>query len=244
MTYRVRNIVVAVVLAALAGAMTLVYVVNYKRHVQHGETTVNVLVAARDIPAGTTGSEVVEQHMLKTESVARRTLVPGSISDPGQIQRLVATQEIYAGEQVSTRRFAPPREQGIRSRLRATERGMQISGDPNQLLAGTLKEDDYVDVVGTWDDKSRIIVRNALVLKAPDPSEASQLAGEQQSSAQLRVTDIQAQKLKYVLEYGDHDDQGRSWHLLLRPPVKSADSPNTYQDGRSMLHDGPGRRPR
>ena len=51
MNYRVKNIGIAVALAALAAILTSVYVVNYKRHVQHGEDKVPVLVAARDIPA-------------------------------------------------------------------------------------------------------------------------------------------------------------------------------------------------
>jgi Flp pilus assembly protein CpaB len=246
MTYRVRNIVVAVVLAAIAGTMTLVYVVNYKRHVQHGEAKVNVLVAARDIPAGTTGSEVVEQHMFKTETVPRRTVVPGSISDPDQIQRLVATQEIYAGEQVSTRRFAPPREQGVRSLIRATERAMEVVGTPSQVLAGTLKDHDYVDVVGDWalpagdaHHVTRVILRNVLVLKAPPAAtEGSKVTSPSSDdvAVQLRLTDAQAQKLQYVFHNGE-------WWLQLRPPVKSADSANTYQDDRSMAFDGPGRRP-
>jgi Flp pilus assembly protein CpaB len=245
MTYRVRNIVVAVVLAALAGAMTLVYVANYKRHVQHGESKVNVLVAARDIPAGTTGSEVVEQHLLKTEAVPRRTLVPGWIGDPDQLHNQVATQEIYAKEQISTRRFAPPREQGVRSLIRATERAAEFSGDAHQVLAGTLKDGDYVDVVGIWtipDGTShhvtRVILRNILVLKAAEAtSEGAKLGPSQDnSSVQLRLTDAQSQKMMYVYRNGD-------WYLQLRPPVKSADSPNTFQQDRSMLFDGPGRRP-
>jgi Flp pilus assembly protein CpaB len=249
MTYRVRNIVVAVVLAALAGALTLVYVVNYKRHVQHGENKVNVLVAARDIPAGTTGSEVVEQHMLKTEAVPRRTLVPGWVGKPDQLRNQVATAQVYEGEQVTVRRFAPPREQGIRSHLRGTERGIQIGGDANQLLAGTLKEGDYVDVVGSWETSSkasvsRVILRNLLVLKAPDAvSATAKLGPSQDAFAQLRVTDVQSQKLKWIMELGKSLDGKRTWHLELRPPVKSTDSRNTYQDGNSMLSDGPGRRP-
>ena len=177
MTYRVRNIVVAVVLAALAGALTLVYVVNYKRHVQHGENKVNVLVAARDIPAGTTGSEVVEQHMLKTVAVPRRTLAPGWVGSADQLQKQVATQQIYEGEQMTIRRWAPPREQGVRSLIRATERAIEINGDAHQTLAGTLKAGDYVDVVGNWtlpDGTShhvtRVVLRNILVLKAPEVS--------------------------------------------------------------------------
>lgn len=247
MTYRVRNIVVAVVLAALAGALTLVYVVNYKRHVQHGENKVNVLVAARDIPAGTTGSEVVEQHMLKTEAVPRRTLVPGWIGSSSQLSDQVATQDIYAKEQISTRRFAPPREQGIRSLLRGNERGIQVAGDPNQVLAGTLKQGDHVDVVGAWKigevPVSRVILRNLLVLKAPDaPGTTAKLGPSDDVSVQLRVTDVQSQKLKFIVEHGESKDGKRTWHLELRPPVKSTDSANTYQNPVSMLSDGPGRR--
>jgi Flp pilus assembly protein CpaB len=248
MTYRVRNIVVAVVLAALAGTLTLVYVVNYKRHVQHGENKVNVLVAARDIPAGTTGSEVVEQHMLKTEAVPRRTLVPGWIGNADQLQKQVATQQIYEGEQVTVRRFAPPREQGIRSKLRGTERGIQIGGDANQLMAGTLKDGDYVDVVGAWKtpkgEVSRVILRNIYVLAAPAAvSSTAKLGPSEDGFVQLRVTDVQSQKLKWIVELGRAQDGKRTWHLELRPPVKSTDSPNTYQDSETMLFDGPGRRP-
>jgi Flp pilus assembly protein CpaB len=249
MTYRVRNIVVAVVLAALAGAMTLAYVVNYKRHVQHGENKVNVLVAARDIPAGTTGSEVVEQHMLKTVAVPRRTLVPGWVGNADQLQKQVATQPIFEGEQVTLRRFAPPREQGIRSHLRGIERGIQVAGDPNQVLAGTLKDGDYVDVVGSWKAPfhgvvTRVILRNLYVLKAPEAlSTTAKLGPSQDSFVQLRVTDVQSLKLKWIIENGESEDGTRFWHLELRPPAKSTDSRNTFQDAHTMLGDGPGRRP-
>ena len=64
MNYRAKNIGIAVALAALAAILTSVYVVNYKRHVQHGEGKVTVLVAARDIPAGTSGADVIDQKML------------------------------------------------------------------------------------------------------------------------------------------------------------------------------------
>jgi Flp pilus assembly protein CpaB len=244
MTYRVRNIVVAVVLAALAGAMTLVYVVNYKRHVQHGENKVNVLVAARDIPAGTTGSEVVEQHMLKTVAVPRRTLVPGWVGKPDQLQKQVATQQIYEGEQVTVRRWAPPREQGVRSLIRATERAMELSGNSHQVLAGTLKAGDYVDVVGNWTlpdgsqhHVTRVVLRNILVLKAADAvAEGAKLGPQDDNSAvQLRITDVQSNKLQYLFHNGD-------WWLQLRPPTKAGDSPNTFEDDVHMLSDGPGRR--
>ena len=246
MTYRARNIVIAVALAALAGALTLVYVVNYKRHVQHGESKVNVLVAARDIPAGTTGSEVVEQHMYRTEPVPKRTLVPGWLGRSDQLNDLVSTQVVYAGQQITVRSFAPPREQGVRNLIRATERAIELNGDAHQTLAGTLKNGDHVDVVGNWtlpDGSShhvtRVVMRNILVLKAAEGVAASaKLSGqEDQSAIQLRVTDAQATKLQYLFHNGD-------WWLTLRPSAKSADSANTFEEDRTMLSDGPGRRAR
>ena len=151
MNYRAKNIGIAVALAALAAILTSVYVVNYKRHVQHGEGKVTVLVAARDIPAGTSGADVIDKKMLKEQTVPRKSRIPGAISSPDLLSQYVATQDIYEGEQVSTRRFAPPQEQGIRAQIKGTQRAYQLEGDNNQLLAGTIKAGDHVDVVGAWE---------------------------------------------------------------------------------------------
>jgi Flp pilus assembly protein CpaB len=245
MTYRVKNIAIAVALAALAAILTSVYVVNYKRHVQHGEGKVTVLVAARDIPAGTSGADVVDQHMLKQETVPRKAVVAGAISSPGQLSNYVATEDVFEGEQVTTRRFAPPKEQGIRSLIKGTQRAYEVSGDPHQLLAGTLKAGDHVDVVGIWNDPdskthhvSRVIIRNVLVLKAPDGAAANTpvTSAQDEASAQLRLTDAQTLKMQWIQEVGQ-------WHVLLRAPNGSLDSANTYEDSHIMLFDGPGRRP-
>ena len=242
MTYRVKNIGIAVVLAAFAGLLTIFYVANYKRHVQHGESNVSVLVAARDIPAGTTGSEVVEQHYLASQSVPRRSVVPGAISKPDQLNNLVVTQQVFKGEQVTTRSFGTSTELGIRAQLRGNERGIQLGGDANQLLAGTLKEGDYVDVVGAWKsprgEASRVILRNLLVLQAPTaPAKSGGLASANDAfSVQLRMTDWQSQKMKWINEYGD----GTKWHLELRPPANSSDSPNSFETSGTMLGNAPG----
>jgi len=254
MNYRVRNIGIAVGLAALAAILTSIYVVNYKRHVQHGENKVTVLVAARDIPAGTSGADVVDQKFLKEQTVLRKAVVAGAISSPEQISRYVATQDVYEGEQVSTRRFAPPKEQGIRSQIKGTQRAYELEGDAHQLMAGTLKNGDHVDVVGSWGIKqgtsgedaivSRVILRNILVLTAPEATSGGGTVtsvGSGGSVVQLRVTDAQSQKLIWIEK--NSVDNGAGWHLELRPPTNSLDSSNTYQDSKLMLFDGPGRRP-
>jgi pilus assembly protein CpaB len=255
MNYRVKNIGIAIGLAALAAILTSVYVVNYKRHVQRGEDKVTVLVAARDIPAGTAGADVIDQKMLKEQTVPRKAIVAGAISTPDQLSQYVATQDVYEGEQVSTRRFAPPSEQGIRAQIKGTQRAYQLTGTADQLLAGTIQNGDHVDVVGTWQvgggDSgsngpivSRVVIRDLLVLRAPEGTASTKVTspGQGGESVQLRLTDAQTQKLLWIQRNGV--GQGEGYYLTLRPPNNSLDSSNTVQDAGTMQFDGPGRRPR
>ncbi len=240
MTYRVRNLVIAVGLALVAMLLTLLYVTNYKRSVQHAGTSVRVYVAARDIPAGTAGADVVSQHYLRAENVQRRDVVPGAMSGPGQIQSLVLSDPLYAGEQVTTRRFTNVTEQGIAGALKGTERAVQVAGDSNQLLAGTLQAGDHVDLVanihatGTMQsDATRIVLRNILVVSPPSTSATSKLStsGDGSTSAILQVTDKQVQPLFYVLKNAD-------WTLELRPAQGATDSPEKVVTADSILTAG------
>jgi pilus assembly protein CpaB len=249
MNYRAKNIGIAVALAALAAILTSAYVVNYKRHVQRGEGKVTVLVAARDIPAGTSGADVVDQKMLKEQTVPRKAVVAGAISSPSQLAQYVATQDVFEGEQVSTRRFSPPTEQGIRAQIKGTQRAYQLPGDANQLLAGTIQAGDHVDVVGTWEVThdlvvSRVILRNLLVLRAAAGTETAKVTtpGSGGESVQLRVTDVQSNKLIWIQKNGVRD--GEAYYLMLRPPANSLDSRNVLQDAHTLQFDGPGRGPR
>jgi Flp pilus assembly protein CpaB len=237
MTYRVRNIGIAVALAAVAALMTSFYVTNYKRHVQRGEDHVTVLVAKNDIPAGTAGSDAAA-NLTPTE-VPRRAVVPGAISNPDELHNLVATEITYSGEQVTASRFGTPTELGVRAQLKANERAYQMEGSANELLAGTLQQGDHVDVVANWEapegaspphHTAKVIVRNLLVLVAPEAPNSGGKLGESQSqfSVQLRATDEQVQKIFYARKNGDVS-------LILRPPADSQNSPRFVDDWRTLV---------
>jgi Flp pilus assembly protein CpaB len=224
MTYRIRNILIAVGLALVAMMLTLFYVTNYKRSVQKSAASVQVYVVARDIPGGTSGADIVKGHELKVETVQRKDVVPGAISNPDQIAALVTTGPLYAGEQVTVRRFDDVAAQGIRSQLKGTTRALQVAGDPNQLLAGTLQAGDHVDVVANLRLNSqssasvtRIVLRDLTVLTAPSETAKLSQASTGAASVILAVTDTQVQRLFFVLRNAD-------WTLELRPVVNAADS--------------------
>ncbi|MGH3033279.1 MAG: Flp pilus assembly protein CpaB [Gaiellaceae bacterium] len=242
MTYRLRNIVLAVALATLAAVLTSFYVSNYKKSVQDGEENVTVFVAKRDIPAGTSGAEA--SGLLRPVEIARRSVVPGAITSRDQIKDLIATDAVYAEEQVSARRFRPIGQGGVRAELKGNLRAFQLTGDPHQLLAGTVKKGDRVDVVANFKFKvgdedrdrsaTRVILRDLLVLKAPSGDFANGKLSSSvgtSGSVQLAVTDGQAQKLFFAYTNGN-------WHLDLRGVVDATDSPESLETLDTMLCDG------
>jgi Flp pilus assembly protein CpaB len=241
MTYRLRNIVIAIGLALVAALLTTFYVANYKRHVRQTESTVPVYVATRDIPQGTPGSDLVKHGWLKQEDVIQRTVVPGAISDPDQVRALLTTQPIYSGEQVSLRRFADHAQQGVRSQIHGTLRAVSLPGTPDQLLAGTLREGDHVDVLANLKTgdcatcfATRMVARGVLVLNAPigGPA-ASKIANSATQSVMLAVSDSrEAQRIYYAVQ------NGAGWTLALRPVVNGADSREDIEGIGSMLSTG------
>lgn len=244
MTYRVRNIFVAVGLAVVAALLTTFYVANYKRHVRQAESTVTVYVAKKDIPAGTPGSELAGHNWLTTAEVAKRTVVPGAISNPEQVSTLVSSQAVYSGEQITLRRFASQAQLGIRSQLHGPLRAVSVSGSADQLLAGTLKDGDHVDVIANLKvtaDAScdscfavRDVLQNLLVLHAPPAGSSSHgVSSSAALSVILAVSDRrQAQKLVYSVQ------NASGWTLQLRPVSNVTQPPIDVEGPASMFKDG------
>jgi Flp pilus assembly protein CpaB len=239
MTYRVRNIFIAVALALVAGLLSLFYVANYKRHVQHSEKTVPVYVATGDIAVGTSGADIVKRHLLATSQVAQRTVVPGAISNPDQLVNLVSTQPILAEEQVTLRRFADHAELGPRAQLHGTLRALAIQGDPAQLLDGVLKAGDHVDLIASFDSKtdtgtiSRVILRNLLVLQASATTGTGGKVSGSTGSVLVAVNEQrQVQKIFWVIKNAD------GWSFDLRPVNNATDSPEDVESTKSVAIDG------
>jgi Flp pilus assembly protein CpaB len=245
MTYRLRNISIAIALALVAALLTSFYVSNYQRNVRSDETNVVVYTAARDIPAGTPGASAVKQGLLAKTEIVRRSVVPGSISSPDQLEGLVATDRIYAGEQITSRRFAAPSERGITAQLKGPQRAIAVAGDKQQLLAGTLKDGDRVDLVATFSAPegtelhfTRVVLRDVEVLRAPvgGAGAAERITAEDGFDVMLKVTDTQVQKLHWVYS------NAKEWHLELRPSTDAADSPENLESWYSILREGANRK--
>ena len=233
--YRARTLGLAAVLALTALVLTLSYVRSYKSSVDAGTRTGVALVAGRDLEPGTPASALGGRGVLVRREVTR---VPGAVAGPRELAGLVVAEPIYAGEQVSIRRFRPAGEEGVRGELSGTARAVVVSGDRTQLLGGLLRSGDRVDVLGAVkrarpgggeEVVTRVVLRDLLVLVAGEDAAAIGADGSGGSlSIVLQLTDRQAQKLFYVQKNGQ-------WALQLRPYGRAAESPAAVDNAESVL---------
>jgi Flp pilus assembly protein CpaB len=236
--YRIRNIVIAAALAAAAVLLTVVYVTSARNDTAAGKESVTVYVPSKDFPVGTSGSTIAGS--LDQQTVARKNAAPEAVTSPTQLKGLYLTQPVYRGEQLTTNRFALPKQQGIRAELSGNERAIQVPGTANQVLAGTLVVGDRIDVVASLknpkdntDVKSSVVLRNLRVLQTEDGDGGSKLqtADTNEHAVVLAVTDEQAQRLYYVIKNGD-------WTLQLRPVKKPKDGDRSTDTFTTVLAGG------
>jgi Flp pilus assembly protein CpaB len=231
--YRIRNIVIALALAAAAVLLTVIYVASAKDDEVAGKQQVTVWVAESNFPVGTTGSKIAAS--LRKEVVPQKAAAPQFVTNPNQVKGLLSTQPIYAGEQLTELRFATPKEQGIRTQLAGRQRAVSVAGDANQLLVGTLQAGDRVDVVAVFkrnglerDAESSVVLRNVRVLLTSDADDSDVTAETGKNSVVLALTDAQAQRFELT-------DTTAEWTLALRPVKKPKDSTHSVDTIKTVL---------
>src|SRR3954462_15166856 len=102
MNYSVRNIVIAVGLAACAIVAVLIYTSNVEDQSKTGIVMTKVQQAAQDIKPGTTWEQVVKSGMLREVQVTKADQVPGVLTaadlKANRFAGNVVNQEIFPGE--------------------------------------------------------------------------------------------------------------------------------------------------
>jgi pilus assembly protein CpaB len=229
MNYSVRNIVIAGGLAAVAVIAVLLYTSNVRDKARQDQHRVQVLVAARDIQAGTTGKQVIDQHLLVPKDIVQTDQVPGALTTAAGLDNLVVAQTIYHGQQVPSAVFQPPLTTGTSLQIRATERAISVPVDTDSGLIGTLHDGDHVDVLLAYKGDNggpsftRPLLRNVQVLTAPAAGDAGHVL--------LKLTDVDATKLLYAEQFQ------KVW-FVERPKAQAQDSPAALETSSTVLFDG------
>ena len=246
MTYNVRNIAIALVLAGIAAFLVIMYTGNVQKQAKDSQQTTSVLVASGDIPAGTTVADAISGGELKLHQVVQQDVIVGALTDEKSLDSsYVATQNLVAGQQVTSAMFEPSDQTAINTQIKQNYRAIQIGLTPDEVLGGTLKSGDHVDLVGTYTvhppngqpdfDVSRIIVRDVQVLKAPPTNTATGAltSSSNSQSVTLSVPDTVVPAITFTLHGGD----GSLW-FVLRPANGSTDGATALATVQSVIFQG------
>lgn len=147
MTYNVRNIAIAVVMAIAAAAVVLIYTTSYRQSVTKGQKRVDVMVASRDIVAGTPAAEAAGAMTLT--SVLSDDKAPGALSTTAGLDGKVAAQTIYAGQQVVAAAFGTSTTQAAALQITKDERAIRVTVQQASGMLGQVHPGDYIDVFAT-----------------------------------------------------------------------------------------------
>jgi pilus assembly protein CpaB len=235
-TSRIGAFGMAIVLAVAAGALVLVYLANHDSSLQSSSGKVTVLVATRTIPQFTPGNQVVDGQMFRESSVSRDALADGAITDADQLKGLVARNDVYPGEQLTTNQFQRSDTTNVAVKLKADQRAVGFPVDPASGLIGQLQAGDHVDVIATFDvlpigknglpltggqaiPLTRTIVSDALVLTAPQPSSGGANGGGDSAHGPSLTLAIGTDDVNRVMFA---QQKGAVW-FVLRPPGSSQD---------------------
>jgi pilus assembly protein CpaB len=230
MNYSVRNIVIAGGLAVVAIIAVLLYTSNVRDKARQDTARVQVLVAAKDIPAGTTGKQVIDQHLLVPKAIVQSDQVPGALTTTAGLDNLVVSQTIFHAQQVPSAVFESPLTTGTSLQIRATERAISVPVNTDSGLIGTLHDGDHVDVLLAYKGDNggpsftRPLLRNVQVLTAPADNATD-------GHVLLKLSDVDATKLLYAQQF-------QAIWLVERPKTQAQDSPAALETSSTVLFDG------
>jgi Flp pilus assembly protein CpaB len=208
------TVAVSAFAAVLAAVILLLYLQRYRSSVSEASAPMTVLVAKNLIEKGTPGTVIGTEEHFQVATTPRDELKDGAIADPATLRGLVAIDDIYPGQQLTTADFTTGGADSVATRVIEYERGMAVPLDESHGMLGKVYAGDHVDVIGAFtidgaDGKQhpvvRLLVQDALVMDVPAEAKASGLGsggGTQAKSVVLRLTDDESTFVAFASEFG------------------------------------------
>jgi len=221
-------VVVGAIVAVIAVILLVVYLHSYRSSVDSGKQTERVLVAAKMIPRGTSGTLIGQQGLYQVTTVQKDQLKLNAIADPSALNDRVAAADIYPGQQLTQNDFTTEAVTSIPYEITGRQRAIEIPVDSAHGMIGQVAAGDYVDVYvgvagagagGSNGQLVTLLAPDVYVLVAP---------GAGSSAAILRIQTQDAAKFAYAA------DNSRVW-LVLRPQVGASPTPKTTATLASLL---------
>ena len=195
---------IAVLVAVSFGLIAAYGVYNFLRQQRLAmeafrHSTQDVVVAAKEIPAGTT----ITSDMVKLSSYLKTSVPPGSFSSPEQVNGRVVSTSVVVGEPLLASRMGE--KAGLTVLLTPGHRAMAVKVNEIIGVSGFIAPNDKVDVIANVERPgangqdaqiSKIVLQNKRVLSVAQTMEQNKDGKPQiASSITLELTPEDAEKL-------------------------------------------------
>src|SRR5919106_2999820 len=206
---------IALIVAVFFGLIAAYGIYNFLRQQRQAAeafrtATQDIVVAAQDIPAGTTiNDELVKKGAIKVAPWPKASVPVGAFSSPQQAFGKVNRVKIIANEPILESRLAGEGA-GLTVRLEAGKRALAVRVDEIIGVSGFIVPDDRVDIIltttplgGGQDMKvSKIVLQNKRVLSVAQNTEQKDGKPQLARSITLEVTPEEAEKLSLASQEG------------------------------------------
>jgi Flp pilus assembly protein CpaB len=197
-----RNIAISIVLALVAAVALVLYTNGVRSNVEQGARTEKVVVATRDIAAGTSIGQALDRGWLTTRTVRASDLVTGAVSDAGAVSSKLIVKDMVADDQLSSARVGNQAATTAAGKVSGTQRVLRVPLNQNAGLLGELHAGDRVDVFANYTDGTKVVttiparhVEVLAVSSLPNQTPGAATSG----SVTLKVSDVQAMALVNAL---------------------------------------------
>ena len=214
------SLLVAVLIAAIAGASILLYLNSYRDSLKAQGALVTVLVAKQTIPKATAGSVVASKDLYTVTTIRESQLLEGAMSDPATLRDKVATREIFEGAQLTAADFGAAGD-SLAAQLTDRQRIVSVPFDSAHGLIEGIEPGNRVDVYAGFNviplgsdgkpiegGQARPVLR--MILSDVPVLAVGKKASGDSTNVSLGVDDLRAAELAFA------SDNGKLW-LALRP---------------------------
>ncbi len=214
------SLLVAVLIAAIAGASILLYLNSYRDSLKAQGALVTVLVAKQTIPKATAGSVVASKDLYTVTTIRESQLLEGAMSDPATLRDKVATREIFEGAQLTAADFGAAGD-SLAAQLTDRQRIVSVPFDSAHGLIEGIEPGNRVDIYAGFNviplgsdgkpiegGQARPVLR--MILSDVPVLAVGKKASGDSTNVSLGVDDLRAAELAFA------SDNGKLW-LALRP---------------------------
>jgi pilus assembly protein CpaB len=175
-------VIVAVVIAALAGIATYSYLNTVQDRANKHAKLVKVFVVKKDIQKGFPGDQAVSQGFVKSDEIPQKFRPATAVTDLNTIKGKVALTTLSANQVLVEGQFVDPRVEQITfsQRIPAGQVAITLNYDQVHAVAGLLVPGDKVDMIITdpRDGQIKFMFQNVNILAIG--AQAAPQAGETQ----------------------------------------------------------------